>query len=362
MKTYQIATIPGDGIGKEVVPAGRQVLEALAAVSTDFKFSFEDFDWGGDYYRKHGVMMPADGLDALRNKDAILFGSAGDPDIPDHITLWGLRLKICQGFDQYANVRPTRILPGIDGPLKRCAPADLNWVIVRENSEGEYSGVGGRVHQGHPIEAATDVSMMTRVGVERILRYAFKLAQSRPRKLLTVITKSNAQRHAMVMWDEIALQISKEFPDVTWDKELVDAATARMVNRPATLDTIVATNLHADILSDLAAALAGSLGIAPTGNIDPERRYPSMFEPIHGSAFDIMGKGLANPIGTFWSVAMMLEHLGEHDAAQRVMHAVEEVTANISLHTRDLGGKATTAQVTAAVCDMLGRTAQQQAA
>lgn len=354
MKTYSIATIPGDGIGKEVVPAGRQVMEALAASSKSFRFEFENFDWGGDWYREHGVMMPEDGLDALRNKDAILFGSAGDPHIPDHITLWGLRLKICQGFDQYANVRPTRILPGIDGPLKRCKPEDLNWVIVRENSEGEYSGVGGRVHQGHPIEAATDVSMMTRVGAERILRFAFKLAQSRSRKQLTVITKSNAQRHAMVMWDEIAGEVAAEFPDVTWDKELVDAATARMVNRPASLDTIVATNLHADILSDLAAALAGSLGIAPTGNIDPERRYPSMFEPIHGSAFDIMGKGLANPVGTFWSVVMLLEHLGETEAAARVMSAVEAVTAEKSLHTRDLGGTATTAQVTKAVCDRLG--------
>jgi len=353
MKTYSIATIPGDGIGKEVVPAGRQVLEALAAADRSFAFEFENFDWGGDWYRAHGEMMPADGLDALRNKDAILFGSAGDPHIPDHITLWGLRLKICQGFDQYANVRPTRILPGIDGPLKRCSPDDLNWVIVRENSEGEYSGVGGRVHQGHPIEAATDVSMMTRAGVERIMRFAFKLAQSRPRKLLTVITKSNAQRHAMVMWDEIALQVAKEFPDVAWDKELVDAATARMVNRPASLDTLVATNLHADILSDLAAALAGSLGIAPTGNIDPERRFPSMFEPIHGSAFDIMGKGLANPVGTFWSAVMLLEHLGEQAAAQRLMQAIEVVTATPELHTRDLGGKATTAEVTQAVCRQL---------
>lgn len=353
MKTYRIATIPGDGIGKEVVPEGQKVLEALARQNPALKFEFENFDWGGDYYRKHGMMMPADGLDPLRNKDAILFGSAGDPHIPDHITLWGLRLKICQGFDQYANVRPTRILPGIDAPLKRCTPAQLDWVIVRENSEGEYSGVGGRAHQGHPIEVATDVSMMTRAGVERIMRYAFKLAQSRPRKLLTVVTKSNAQRHAMVMWDEIAVQISKEFPDVTWDKELVDAATARMVNRPATLDTLVATNLHADILSDLAAALAGSLGIAPTGNIDPERRYPSMFEPIHGSAFDIMGKGLANPIGTFWSVVMLLEHLGEQAAADRLMAAIEAVTANPRLHTRDLGGLATTAQVTAAVCEKI---------
>ena len=328
-------------------------MQALAKACGQFTFEFENFDWGGDYYRQHGVMMPADGLDALRDKDAILFGSAGDPHIPDHITLWGLRLKICQGFDQYANVRPTRILPGIDAPLKRCTPKDLDWVIVRENSEGEYSGVGGRVHQGHPIEAATDVSIMTRTGVERILRYAFKLAQSRPRKLLTVVTKSNAQRHAMVMWDEIAVQVSKEFPDVKWDKELVDAATARMVNRPATLDTIVATNLHADILSDLAAALAGSLGIAPTGNIDPERRYPSMFEPIHGSAFDIMGKGLANPVGTFWSVVMLLEHIGEPAAAQRLMAVIESVTVNPALHTGDLGGQARTAEVTAAVCKAL---------
>ncbi|MEN5163593.1 MULTISPECIES: tartrate dehydrogenase [Achromobacter] len=361
MKTYRIATIPGDGIGKEVIPAGQRIMQALAQAG-GLHFEFQNFDWGGDYYRQHGVMMPADGLDALRGKDAILFGSAGDPDIADHITLWGLRLKICQGFDQYANVRPTRILPGIDAPLKRCTPEQLNWVIVRENSEGEYSGVGGRVHQGHPIEAATDVSIMTRAGVERILRFAFKLAQSRPRKLLTVVTKSNAQRHAMVMWDEIALQVSREFPDVTWDKELVDAATARMVNKPASLDTIVATNLHADILSDLAAALAGSLGIAPTGNIDPERRYPSMFEPIHGSAFDIMGKGLANPVGTFWSVVMLLEHLGEHDAAARLMQAIEQVTATPALHTRDLGGNATTDAVTEAVCALLTAGKQVKAA
>jgi tartrate dehydrogenase/decarboxylase/D-malate dehydrogenase len=353
MKTYRIATIPGDGIGKEVVPAGAQVLQALAAAGHGFRFEFENFGWGGDWYRAHGEMMPGDGLDALRDKDAILFGSAGDPHIPDHITLWGLRLKICQGFDQYANVRPTRILPGIDAPLKRCAPADLDWVIVRENSEGEYAGVGGRAHQGHAIEVATDVTMMTRVGVERIMRFAFRLARSRPRKLLTVVTKSNAQRHAMVMWDEIAAQVAAEFPDVRWDKELVDACTARMVNRPASLDTLVATNLHADILSDLAAALAGSLGIAPTGNIDPERRFPSMFEPIHGSAFDIMGQGLANPVGTFWSAVMMLEHLGEPAAAGQLMQAIEAVTANPGLHTRDLGGRATTAQVTAAVCRAL---------
>jgi tartrate dehydrogenase/decarboxylase/D-malate dehydrogenase len=358
MKTYRIAAIPGDGIGKEVVPAGCRVLEALAAASGTFRFEFEEFGWGGDWYRAHGEMMPADGLEALRGKDAILFGSAGDPHIPDHVTLWGLRLKICQGFDQYANVRPTRILPGIDGPLKRCAPADLDWVIVRENSEGEYAGVGGRAHQGHPIEVATDLSIMTRAGVERILRFGFRMAQSRPRKLLTVVTKSNAQRHAMVMWDEVAAQVAAEFPDVRWDKELVDAMTARMVNRPASIDTVVATNLHADILSDLAAALAGSLGIAPTANLDPERRYPSMFEPIHGSAFDIMGQGLANPVGTFWSCVMLLEHIGEPLAAQQLMEAVEAVTATPSLHTRDLGGTATTVEVTQAVCRQLAAAAR----
>ncbi len=354
MKTYKIASIPGDGIGKEVIPECEIVLQALAT-KKQIAFDFERFDWGGDYYRQHGKMMPDDGLEALRHKDAILFGSAGDPNIPDHITLWGLRLKICQGFDQYANVRPTRILPGIETPLRNCQPNQLDWVIVRENSEGEYAGLGGRAHQGHPIEVASDMSILTRVGVERIQRFAFKLAQSRPRKHLTVITKSNAQRHAMVMWDEIAREIAREFPDVTCDKELVDAATARMVNRPESLDTIVATNLHADVLSDLAAALAGSLGIAPTGNIDPERRYPSMFEPIHGSAFDIMGKGLANPIGTFWSAVMMLNHLGEPVLAQKLMQAIEAVTANPQLHTRDLGGSAMMKDVTNAVCQEISK-------
>jgi tartrate dehydrogenase/decarboxylase/D-malate dehydrogenase len=353
MKTWRIALVPGDGIGKEVVPAGRRLLETLAEVEPECAFEFESFGWGGDFYRRDGVMMPADGLDALKSKDAILFGSAGDPDIPDHITLWGLRLKICQGLDQYANVRPARILPGIDAPLKRCRAEDLDWVIVRENTEGEYSGAGGRVHQGFPLEVAADLSVMTRTGVERIQRFAFRLAQSRPRKRLTVVTKSNAQRHAMVMWDEIAREVAADFPDVAWDKEMVDAMTARMVNRPASLDTIVASNLHADILSDLAAALAGSLGIGPTANINPERVYPSMFEPIHGSAFDIMGQGIANPIGTFWTVVLMLEHLGEAEAARRVMRAIEQVTANPKLHTRDLGGSATMNEVTEAVCAQL---------
>jgi tartrate dehydrogenase/decarboxylase / D-malate dehydrogenase len=349
MKTYRIAAIPGDGIGQEVIAAGVEVLAALANREASFNLAFDHFGWGGEYYKLHGRMMPEDGRAMIRNHDAILFGSAGHPDIADHITLWGLRLAIAQPFDQYANVRPTRILPGITSPLRHVSGPELDWVIVRENSEGEYSGVGGRVHQGHPEEVATDVSMMTRAGVTRIMRFAFRLAQSRPRKLLTVVTKSNAQRHAMVMWDEIAAEVAKEFPDVANDKMLVDAMTMRMVLKPQTLDTIVATNLHADILSDLAAALAGSLGIAPTANLNPERKFPSMFEPIHGSAFDIMGKGIANPVGTFWSAVMMMEHLGENAAAKRLMRAIERVTGDAALHTPDLGGKATTRQVTDAV-------------
>ena len=349
MKRYKIVAIPADGIGPEVIAAGLEVLEALERRDATFKLDVEIFDWGSDYYRKHGVMMPPDGTEQLKSFDAILFGAVGAPDVPDHVSLWGLRLPICQGLDQYANVRPTRILPGIASPLSGVGPGDLDWVIVRENSEGEYSGMGGRAHRGLPEEVGTEVAIFTRAGVSRIMRFAFQLAQSRPRKLLTVVTKSNAQRHGMVMWDEIATEVSKDFPDVTSDKMLVDAMTVRMILKPRSLDTIVATNLHADILSDLAGALAGSLGIAPTANIDPERRFPSMFEPIHGSAFDIVGKGIANPVATFWTAAQMLEHLGEANAATRLMRAVEEVTGDRVL-TPDVGGKATTREVTEAVC------------
>jgi tartrate dehydrogenase/decarboxylase/D-malate dehydrogenase len=355
MRTHKIAAIGGDGIGPEVIAAGLEVLAACARRDGGFKLDVAHFDWGSAYYKKHGVMMPAGGADKLRGFDAIYFGAVGAPDIPDHITLWGLRLAICQPLDQYANIRPTRILPGIVSPLRHVTGPELDWVIVRENSEGEYSGVGGRVHKGLPEEVATDVAMFTRPGVARIIRYAFVVARSRPRKLLTIVTKSNAQRHGMVMWDEIAAEVAKEFPDVTWDKMLVDAMTMRMTLRPQTLDTIVATNLHADILSDLAAALAGSLGIAPTANLNPERKSPSMFEPIHGSAFDITGKGIANPVGSFWTAVMMLEHLGEMPAAARLMKAVERVTADPSLHTPDLGGKATTKMVTEAVVKAIER-------
>ena len=354
MKTYRIAAIPGDGIGKEVVAAGVQVLNTLARREGSFELAFETFDWSSDYYKQHGRMMPADGLETLRNFDAIYFGAVGAPDLPDDITLWGLRLAICQGFDQYANVRPTRVLPGIDPPLKLQRAADLDWIIIRENSEGEYAGHGGRAHRGHPEEVGTETAIFTRVGVTRIMRFAFEVARTRPRKLLTLITKSNAQRHGMVLWDEIFYETARGYPDVNTDKMLVDAATTRMVLKPQTLDVMVATNLHADILSDLAAALSGSLGIAPTANLNPDRKFPSMFEPIHGSAFDITGKGIANPIGTFWSAALMLEHLGEKRAAARLMAAIEAVTA-AHVFTPDLGGNARTGDVTAAVCAAIDR-------
>jgi tartrate dehydrogenase/decarboxylase/D-malate dehydrogenase len=354
MRQYRIAVVPGDGIGKEVVPEGLRLLAAVEKKLGGFHCEATHFPWGSDYYRAHGVMMPEDGNATLKPYSAILFGAVGDPDLPDHLTLWGLRLKICQGFDQYANVRPTRIFPGIASPLANRGPGDIDWVIVRENTEGEYSGSGGRVHAGLPIEVAMETSVFTRVGVARVMRFAFRLAQSRPRKHLTVITKSNAQRHGMVMWDEIAREVAAEFPDVTVRKLLVDAATAVMVQDPRSLDTIVATNLHADILSDLAGALAGSLGIAPTANLNPEREFPSMFEPIHGSAFDITGKGVANPIATFWTVAMMLEHLGEKPAADAIMAAIERVCREGKALPRDIGGSARTTEVTDAVIAALG--------
>jgi tartrate dehydrogenase/decarboxylase/D-malate dehydrogenase len=356
MKTYRIAAIPGDGIGAEVIGAGIEVLKALAATDGAFELSFTRFPWGSGYYLEHGKMMPDDGLDALRAFDAIYFGAVGSREVPDHVTLWGLRLAICQGFDQYANVRPARVLPGIEPPLKLRSPAELDWVIVRENSEGEYSGQGGRSHRGLPEEVATEVSIFTRTGVERIQRFAFELARTRPRKQLTLITKSNAQRHGMVMWDEIFAAMAPDYPDVKTDRMLVDAATMRMVLRPASLDVMVATNLHADILSDLAAALSGSLGIAPTANLNPEARFPSMFEPIHGSALDIAGKGVANPVGTFWTAVLMLEHLGERRAASRLMAAIEAVTAQ-RLFTPDLGGKAGTTEVTQAVIQAISSSA-----
>ncbi|HVJ54762.1 MAG TPA: tartrate dehydrogenase [Aliidongia sp.] len=347
MRNYRIAAVPADGIGIEVIEAGLEILRVLQDRVGGFTLEVETFPWGSDYWRKHGVLMPADGLDRLKRFDAIYFGAVGAPDVPDHVSLWGLRLPICQGFDQYANLRPTRILPGVTSPLRGVEQGDIDWMIVRENSEGEYAGNGGRTHRGLPEEVATETAIFTRVGVTRIMKAAFEQARAR-RKHLTIVTKSNAQRHGMVLWDEIAAEVAAQYPDVTTDKMLVDAMTTRMVLKPRSIDVVVATNLHADILSDLAAALAGSLGIAPTGNVNPERSFPSMFEPIHGSAFDITGKGIANPVASFWTASMMLEHLGEPAAARVLMDAVERVTG-AGILTPDLGGKATTREVTDAV-------------
>ncbi|OZI62712.1 tartrate dehydrogenase [Bordetella genomosp. 11] len=354
MREYSIAAIPGDGIGSEVIAAGLEVLRALAAADGGFGLRIEHFPWSSAYYQEHGHYIPPDGLARLKAFDAIFFGAVGAREVPDHVSLWGLRLPIAQGFDQYANVRPARVLPGVKSPL--ADGKDIDWVIIRENSEGEYAGNGGRAHRGLPIEVGTETAVFTRAGVERIHRFAFNLARGRPRRHLTLVTKSNAQRFGMVMWDEIFYEVARDFPDVSTDRELVDAVTTRMVLKPATLDVVVATNLHADILSDLAAALSGSLGIAPTANLNPERSFPSMFEPIHGSAFDITGKGIANPIATFWTAAMMLEHLGEPAASARLMKAIESVTA-ARVFTPDLGGSATTADVTRAVLAALGRMA-----
>jgi tartrate dehydrogenase/decarboxylase/D-malate dehydrogenase len=348
-RNYKIAVIGGDGIGPEVVEAGREVLTALALADGGFSFSFTGYDWGSNYYRQHGLMMPADGLSQLESYDAIYFGSVGDPSLPDDITLWGLRLAICQGFDQYANVRPARLMPGIAGPLRPELAREIDWMIVRENSEGEYAGVGGRAHRGLPIEVGMDVAVFTRTGIERIARFASELALSRPRQKLTIVTKSNAQRHGMVFWDEVCEDVLLDYPGLDVDWVLVDAMTQRMVLKPWSVDTVLATNLHADVLSDLAVALTGSLGIGATANLDPSRKCPSMFEPIHGSAFDIIGKGVANPLGAFWTACLMLDHLGEAEASQRLMLAIETVTGRGEFLPPDLGGQASTEEVTRAV-------------
>ena len=348
MRRHKIAAIGGDGVGPEVIEAGIDVIARLAAMDGGFEVDVTRFDWGSDRYRRVGEMMPKDGVEQLRAFDAIYFGAVGAPDIPDHVTLWELRLAICQGLDQYANVRPTRLLGGRQGPLRPELGTQIDWVIVRENSEGEYAGVGGRAHGGLPLEVAMDVSVFTRGGIERIARFAAELAMSRPRQRLTVVTKSNAQRHGMVLWDETCRRVLEEFPELEVDWKLVDAMAAMMVTKPGDFDTILATNLHADILSDLASALTGSLGNGATANVDPSRANPSMYEPIHGSAFDITGLGIANPVGAFWTGAMMLEGLGEASAAARLMGAIEEVSRT-GPYTPDLGGQADTRAVTDAV-------------
>jgi tartrate dehydrogenase/decarboxylase/D-malate dehydrogenase len=350
MKTHRIALIPGDGIGEEVAPQGVRVLDAAAAGS--FALKYESFPWGCAYYLKHGRMISEDALERLKTFDAIYFGAVGFPTVPDHVSLRGLRLPICQGFDQYVCLRPSLLLPGVKSPLAGKKPGEIDFVVVRENTEGEYAGAGGRSHRGLPEDVAVETSIFTRTGVERIVRYAFRLARSRRKKLVSA-TKSNAQQHSMTFWDEVVDRVAPEYPDVSVDRVLIDALAARFVMKPESLDVVVASNLFGDILTDLGAAVVGGLGLAPSGNIDPERRRPSMFEPVHGSAPDIAGKGIANPIAMVWCGAMMLDFLGEKSAASRIVEAIKAVTADGRVLTPDLGGKATTSQVADAIISRL---------
>jgi tartrate dehydrogenase/decarboxylase/D-malate dehydrogenase len=353
MKEYNIAVIPGDGIGNEVMPEGLRVLQAAADRLGSFRFQFESFPWGCDYYLRTGHMMPVEGLKILEPFDAIYFGAVGFPSVPDPISLRGLRLNICQSFDQYANLRPSHLLPGVTSPLLGKKPDDINFIVVRENTEGEYTGAGGRTHRGLPDEVAVQEAVFTRRGVERVIRYAFELARKRRNRLASV-SKSNAQEFVFGLWDEVTEDIAKDFPGVTVERVLVDAMAARMVLKPESLDVIVGSNLHADILTDLGGAICGSLGVAPSGNLNPERTHPSMFEPIHGSAPDIFGKGIANPIAMIWSGALMLEHLGEQQAADLIVEAIRRTTAS-GIMTPDVGGKATTSQVGEAIIRNLGQ-------
>nr|WP_206440107.1 tartrate dehydrogenase [Streptomyces scabichelini] len=355
-RTFRIAAIPADGVGAEVVAAGRAVLDALAADSQGaFAFDWEEFPWGCGYYERTGKMMDDDGLDRLKNFDAIYFGAVGWPTVPDHISLWGLRLKICQNFDQWANVRPVHFLPGVQSPLRKADDTELDWVVVRENSEGEYAGLGGRNLSGRGPggEVAVQSALFTEVGCERIMRFAFDLARTRTHRKVSSVTKSNAQQYGMVLWDDVFQRVAADYPDVETESVLVDAMSAKFVLRPEDLSVVVASNLNADILSDLGSALAGSLGLAASANLNPERRFPSMFEPVHGSAPDIAGQGLANPIGAVGSAALMLEHFGLPDQAARLHKAIEATTA-AGILTRDVSGTASTEDVTKALIDALG--------
>ena len=350
MREYRVAVIAGDGVGQEVIPAGKQVIDA--AIAAEATIIWDDLPWGSAFYLRTGAMMPPDALDRLSTYDAIYLGAIGDPAVPDHVTLWGLLLPIRKAFDLYVNIRPIRLLPGVQGPLRGKGPDEIDMLFVRENTEGEYAGVGGRIHVGTPYEVAIQSAVFSRFNVERVARHAFETARRR-RRHLTSVTKSNAQQYHMVFWDEVISTVARDYPDVALTSLLVDAAAALMVRAPERFDVVVGSNLFADILTDLGASLMGSLGLAPSANLDPERRRPSVFEPVHGSAPDIAGRGIANPIGAIWAGAMMLEHLGEAPAAARLMRALEATTRDGSTLPRDLGGVATTSQVAARVIALL---------
>jgi tartrate dehydrogenase/decarboxylase/D-malate dehydrogenase len=354
MRKLSIALLPGDGVGLEVIPAARLVLEK-AGEAAGVRFQFEEYEWGSEYYFRHGVMMPPDALDRLRGHDAILLGAVGHPDIPDHITLHGLLLPVRRGFDLYVNERPALLYEGVESPLKGYGAGSIDMVVVRENTEGEYAPVGGFVHHHFPDEVAVQTSVFTRHGCERIIRYAFDLARRRARKRrVTSVTKSNAQSWSMVLWDRVFREVAAEYPDIATESLLVDAAAMNFVRRPASFDVVVASNLFGDILSDLSAIVTGSIGLAASANLDPTRRSPSLFEPVHGSAPDIAGRGVANPLGAILAAAMMMDHLGEQSVAAAIEEAVRRALAAGSARTADLGGTASTAQCAAAILEQLG--------
>lgn len=351
MNNYRIALIPGDGIGTEVLPAARRVLDAVAA-RHGIAFSYDAFDWSCERYLREGAMMPDDGLDQLRGHDAILLGAVGYPGVPDHVSLWGLLIPIRRGFRQYVNLRPIRVFEGVPSPLRTAEPGEVDFVVVRENVEGEYSEIGGRLNRGFPDEIAIQEAVFTRAGVNRVLDHAFDLAAQRGGRL-TSATKSNGIVHTMPFWDELVNERAQHHPDVTLDQEHIDALAAKFVLEPSRYDVVVGSNLFGDILSDVAAAVAGSIGIAPAANLNPERAFPSMFEPVHGSAPDIAGRGIANPLGAIWSAAMMLDHLGHPAAATDITDAMAAVLAKTPVRTPDLGGTAGTAEFTDRLLELL---------
>ena len=353
MATYRIANIPGDGIGKETLPEGVRVLEAVGA-RFDIHFEWQHFDWSCERYAATGAMMPADGLDAIRGHDAIFLGAVGFPGVPDHVSLWGLLIPIRRAFEQYVNLRPVRLLKGVESPLRGRTAKDIDFWVVRENNEGEYSDIGGRIFAGSDDETVVQESVFTRRGTDRIIRYAFELARSRPRRQVTSATKSNGIKHTMPFWDERFEAVAADYPDIDTAKFHVDILAAQFVLHPDWFDVVVGSNLFGDILSDLGPAVAGTIGIAPSANINPERRFPSMFEPVHGSAPDIAGKGICNPIGQIWSGAMMLEHLGHTDAAQAVEAAIETALSDRATLTPDMGGQADTKTLGKAIAEAAG--------
>ncbi len=350
MKEFHIAVIPGDGIGKEVVPAGKVVLNTVAEVHGGFKLKYDEFPWSCEYYSQHKVMMPENALEILKGYDAIYLGAVGSPDVPDHISLWGLLIPIRRHFQQYINLRPVKLFEGVKSPLADCKPEDIDFVVIRENNEGEYSDIGGRIYSGTERELVVQNSIFTRYGVEKVIRYAFEYAKATGRKRVTAATKSNGISYTMPFWDEIFAEISSEYPSIEADKFHIDTLTAKFVLNPGHFDVVVGSNLFGDILSDLGPAIAGSLGIAASANLNPEKKFPSMFEPVHGSAPDIVGKGIANPVGQIWSGALMLEHLGYPDAKELIMQAIQN-TLKKHIYTPDLGGTASTQDVTSAITE-----------